>query len=424
MLRAHVPTSFLPTLALSLLVAPARAGDPPPPPPPLHGYHCDGAVFPLLPDIYSGLHGTMEAFAVTGHEGAVPSYEGNTALLLFGSEDRVVLSEGSILSRRPSASVSAWFLGGSSGTSQYAIYSERDSCDFNVFWVGMEHRPGHLPGLTFGIYDEALGGCGFGTWHVIESGIVPTPGMWHHVAAVLDATSGMSLWLDGMPVGSLPSTATYVGVGDGLSTIGHMHVESYDGYWPGKLDDIGLFPFALLPHEIMWLATHSLADLPPAAYERFCLGDGSGTACPCDNESPTSQEAGCEHSAGSGGALRGYGNAAVTADTFALSVYDVPPFTSGIFIQGTDRAADGAGTLFGDGLMCVGGTIRRLAGVSAVNGIAYYPHEGDVPLHVRGAIPPGGGTRHYQYWFRNPAAAFCARARFNLTNGVTVDWIP
>jgi hypothetical protein len=43
---------------------------------------------------------------------------------------------------------------------------------------------------------------------------------------------------------------------------------------------------------------------------------------------------------------------------------------------------------------------------------------------VRGAIPPGGGTRHYQYWFRNQAAAFCAPARFNLTNGVTVDWIP
>jgi hypothetical protein len=419
------PTALTLALAAQLaLPAALHAGEPPPPPPPIYGYHCDGAVFPLLPDIYSGLHGTMEAFAFTGHEGAVPSYPGNEALLLFGSEDRVVLSEGSILSRRPSSSVSAWFLGGSGGTSQYPIYSERDSCDFNVFWVGMEARPGHLPGLTFGIFDEALGGCGFGTWHVIESGIVPTPGVWHHVAAVLDETSGMSLWLDGVPVGSLPSTATYAGAGEGLSTLGHMHVPSYDGYWPGKLDDIGLFPFALTPPEIMWLATHSLADLPPRSYDLFCLGDGSGTACPCGNESPSPEEVGCENSTGQGGGLRAAGNASVDADTLTLAAYWVPTSTSGVFIQGTGQAGGGAGVVFGDGLMCVGGTIMRLAGVSAVNGVAYYPHPGDAPLSVRGAIPPGGATRHYQFWYRNQAAAFCPTARFNLTNGVTVVWTP
>jgi hypothetical protein len=281
-----------------------------------------------------------------------------------------------------------------------------------------------MPGLTFGIYDEAGGVCGIGAWHVIESGVEPAPGVWHHVAAVLDETSGMMLYLDGVPIGASPSTATYVGAGEGTSTIGHMHEETYDGYWPSKLDDIGLFGYALTPPEVAWLATHSLADLPPRAYDPFCIGDGSGTACPCGNESAAPEQTGCENSTGQGGALRAAGSAAVGADTLTLAAYGLPASTSGVFIQGTGQAGGGAGTVFGDGLLCVEGSVVRIAGVSASGGVALYPQSGDPAVSVRGALPPGGGTRHYQYWYRNQVAAFCPSAPFNLTNGVEVVWLP
>lgn len=423
MLDAHVRSLFRLSKAFSALAiasGPALAGGgPPAPAAPLHGYLCDGAVVPILPDPYSGLHGALEGSAHTGSTGAFPG-PGNEALLLAGASDRVLLSASSILAHRPSSSVSAWFFAFAGGMSQYPIYGERDACDFNVYWVGIERRPGLTPGLTFAIFEEGPA-CGVGVWHTLASGIEPAPGMWHHVAAVLDGTSGMRLYLDGVLVAGNPSTAHYTGVGSGASTIGHAHVPSHDGYWPGALDDIALFPFALTPPEVAWLATHGLSDLPPRSYATFCTGDGSGTACPCGNDTLPSWPAGCRNSTGAGGALRGYGNASVSAETFTLSASDVPTTTTGIFIQGTDMQNGGAGISFGDGLLCVGGSVLRIATVSASGGFAYYPHPGNTPISVRGAIPPAGATRHYQFWYRN-AANFCTSATFNYSNGVSVDW--
>jgi hypothetical protein len=48
---------------------------------------------------------------------------------------------------------------------------------------------------------------------------------------------------------------------------------------------------------------------------------------------------------------------------------------------------------------------------------------GDPPLSVTGLVPPAGGTRVAQVWYRN-SATFCTPATFNLTNGVEVTWAP
>jgi hypothetical protein len=59
----------------------------------------------------------------------------------------------------------------------------------------------------------------------------------------------------------------------------------------------------------------------------------------------------------------------------------------------------------------------------ATGGVAQYPSGNDVPLSVRGAIPPAGGNRSYQVWYRN-AASFCTSATFNVTNGLMMTWHP
>jgi hypothetical protein len=79
------------------------------------------------------------------------------------------------------------------------------------------------------------------------------------------------------------------------------------------------------------------------------------------------------------------------------------------------------GVVFGDGLRCAAGTITRLATKPVLSGSATYPAGSDPSVSVRGLLPPAGGTRHYQVWYRN-AAAFCTLSTFNLTNGLTVTW--
>ena len=154
----------------------------------------------------------------------------------------------------------------------------------------------------------------------------------------------------------------------------------------------------------------------------FCVGDGSGTACPCGNSSAPAEQAGCAHSFGTGGRLRGGGLASVGADSFVLQGSTMPN-SSALYFQGTAQLGGGFGAAFGDGLRCAAGTVIRLGTKSNVGGASSYPGPGDPSISVRGLVPPAGGTRTYQCWFRN-AAAFCTASTFNLTNGIATTWIP
>jgi len=154
----------------------------------------------------------------------------------------------------------------------------------------------------------------------------------------------------------------------------------------------------------------------------FCPGDGSGSACPCGNVSPSSPIAGCLHSLGTGGVLAATGTPSVSADTLVLAGSAMPS-SSALYFQGTAQQSAGAGVAFGDGLRCASGTILRLGTKQNSAGTSQYPVLGDLTVSVRGALPPTGGTRTYQVWYRN-AAAFCTSSTFNLTNGVIVVWTP
>jgi Tol biopolymer transport system component len=153
----------------------------------------------------------------------------------------------------------------------------------------------------------------------------------------------------------------------------------------------------------------------------FCFGDGSGTSCPCGNNSPFTARAGCLNSLGSGGRLVATGTPSISADTLVLHGSGMPS-SSVLYYQGTTQVNGGAGVVFGDGLRCAGGSIIRLEPKTNVAGASRWPDVGDPAISVRcGNV--AGNSRTYQAWYRN-AAAFCSPAAFNLTNGWSLTWTP
>jgi hypothetical protein len=154
-------------------------------------------------------------------------------------------------------------------------------------------------------------------------------------------------------------------------------------------------------------------------FTTFCPGDGSGTSCPCGNNSAVGAGEGCLSSLGTGGKLSATGSASLASDSVSLNGTQMPS-SSALYFQGTLQLGGGAGAVFGDGLRCASGTIIRLKTVTNVAGVSHYPEVGDPSISVKGAVAVTG-ARTYQVWYRN-AAAFCTPATFNLTNGLEVNW--
>jgi len=101
-----------------------------------------------------------------------------------------------------------------------------------------------------------------------------------------------------------------------------------------------------------------------------------------------------------------------------LGASSMPVGTACLFFQGTTL---GAGTAFGDGLLCATGTITRLGVKFAPAGSVTFPAAGDPTLSVAGGVTLNGGTRSYQVWYRD-AAVFCTGDTYNLTNGYAINW--
>ncbi len=160
-----------------------------------------------------------------------------------------------------------------------------------------------------------------------------------------------------------------------------------------------------------WRGCHS-------AIGSFCFGDGARASCPCANNGAAGH--GCANSFfASGGRLAGSGVASVGSDSVRLSATNLTGLVC-LFFQGTASVTPVA---IDDGLGCVGGSILRLGLRSVTSASSSFPQPGDFPISTAGAIPPLGGTRYYQAFYRN-AASFCTPATTNRTNGVVVEWTP
>lgn len=158
-----------------------------------------------------------------------------------------------------------------------------------------------------------------------------------------------------------------------------------------------------------------------SAFTPYCFGDGTGATCPCNNTGAPNR--GCTNSLpGSAGAvLVATGLPSISSDTVTLTAEEVTG--TGLLFQGTSPLGAGAGSEFGDGLLCLGGTIVRLAVVAPVGLNATYPNVTQTtPVHTAGGIAaPGLFT--YQFWYRD-ALFYCTLSTFNLTQGLSTIWVP
>ncbi|MEL6714045.1 MAG: hypothetical protein AAFP86_09740, partial [Planctomycetota bacterium] len=101
---------------------------------------------------------------------------------------------------------------------------------------------------------------------------------------------------------------------------------------------------------------------------------------------------------------------------FELVALESVPFTFGIFFYGPD-ATD---LPFGEGRLCVGGSIVRL--LPAVAATAF----GDAVRPIDFQLPPtvgliAGSTWRFQYWYRDAAGG---PSGFNTSDGLAVTFEP
>ncbi len=159
----------------------------------------------------------------------------------------------------------------------------------------------------------------------------------------------------------------------------------------------------------------------------YCFGDGSGTPCPCGNNNDGSVPgSGCANGAfASGARLTGTGVASISADTVVLAGTGLDPNNSGLYFQADNDLSPGV--VWGDGLQCAGGDLKRLgvrfsdaSGASDTSAWA-------TPISVRAGNVSAGDTKRYQLWYRdNSGGQPCGVGvnDFNATNGIEIVWAP
>lgn len=158
-----------------------------------------------------------------------------------------------------------------------------------------------------------------------------------------------------------------------------------------------------------------------------CSGDGTSGPCPCANTGISGR--GCDNSDRTGGSLLCItGTPSVSADTVLLTASAERATAFSLFLQGTTQIAP---VIFGDGLRCTGGLLKRLYTRNAVAGTAQAPIAGELSVTARSAAlgNPIGATesRWYQVYYRDPVTDFCPNPpgnTFNVSNAVRLDWGP
>jgi len=155
----------------------------------------------------------------------------------------------------------------------------------------------------------------------------------------------------------------------------------------------------------------------------ICPGDGDFGTCPCNNSGQNL--IGCQNSQGTGGSWL-FASGAINPDTIVLHAAGELPNALSIFWQGTAVILP---VVYGDGLRCAGGNLRRLYTKNASGGVVFAPALGDPSITARSAaigvpIVPGG-RRYYQVSYRDGNASFCPSptgSSYNISNGVKISW--
>jgi Tol biopolymer transport system component len=150
--------------------------------------------------------------------------------------------------------------------------------------------------------------------------------------------------------------------------------------------------------------------------------------CPCSNP-PAGPGSGCDNSAATGGAiLSASGITGVLTDGLTFRTSGEPSSALSILAQGNSAAS--GGIVYGQGVRCAMGGIRRLYTKPAVAGAVLVPNlpNGDVQVSVRSAATGdrilAGQSRWYFVFYRDPVVlGDCpANSTFNVTQTGRIDW--
>jgi hypothetical protein len=142
--------------------------------------------------------------------------------------------------------------------------------------------------------------------------------------------------------------------------------------------------------------------------------------CACSSGSPCGNDdagAGCVNSTGAGALLWGTGTASWGADDLVLTTSNMPSNKFGLSFM---SQTFGSATALGDGLRCVGGSIKRL-GVQGTGATGSFSIGPGLVSYTQSTPNPGddiaiGETWHFQTWFRESPGSSACGGGSNLAN--------
>jgi len=173
-----------------------------------------------------------------------------------------------------------------------------------------------------------------------------------------------------------------------------------------------------------------LGSLDPASpLILYCSPGQAGTlACPCGNP-PTGSSRGCNNSDNTGGAsIDAAGLPSLGQDGIVFTTSGQKMSATSVLLQGS--AQNNAGAIFGQGVRCVAGSLKRLYVRPASGGSIRVPLSGDPSVSARSAAlgdPLSAGVeREYLVYYRDPIVlgGCSAASTFNATQTGVVSWFP
>ncbi len=172
-----------------------------------------------------------------------------------------------------------------------------------------------------------------------------------------------------------------------------------------------------------------LRDRDANGFTSLCDPGVAGvSACPCSNPAGGPNR-GCDNSSATGGAsLAAAGVAYLSMDSLVFTTAGERPTATSIVLQG--NALVGSGVVYGQGVRCSGGTLKRLFTKAASGGSITAPDfgAGDPTVSARSAAKgdtiQAGESRWYLVYYRDPnVLGGCpASSTFNATQTGRIDW--
>jgi len=170
-------------------------------------------------------------------------------------------------------------------------------------------------------------------------------------------------------------------------------------------------------------------DLDTTGFPSLCNpGDQGVATCPCANP-PSGANRGCDNSSSTGGtSLSATGHADLSSDDLVFQMTGGKRTALCCLLQGNAYVL--AGAVYGQGVRCAGGSLKRLYSRNAVGGAVTLPNPaaGDMKVHARSAAKgdaiQAGQNRWYFMFYRDPTViGGCpAASTFNSTQTRQATW--